>query len=100
LIIRPAWIVVDILRLVHQGAVDLHHFARDGGVQIGRGFHRFDDAELCAGLDVIPHFGQLDIHDVAQLILGKRGDAHDVEFAVGFDPLVFGGVAPIGGVGG
>src|SRR5579859_5856288 len=81
------WIVVDALRLINQTAVDLDDFAGDRGVQIGRRLDRFDHAELLAGLDLVAHLGQLDVHDVAQLVLGKGRDAHHVVLTVGLDPL-------------
>src|SRR6266851_4782912 len=88
-------IVVDALRLVDQVGVDFDDFARDRRVQVRGCFHRLDDSEGLARLDLVAHFGQLDIDNVAQLVLGEGGDADHVQLAVGFDPLVLGGIPTI-----
>src|SRR5438132_6364529 len=91
-------VVVDALGLVDQVSVHFDHFARDRRVQVRCGFDRLDDPEGLARLDLIADFGQLDIDDVAQLVLGKRGDANHELFAVGLDPLVLGGVPTVPGI--
>src|SRR5712691_5018623 len=91
-------IVVDALGLVHQLGVDGDHFTRDGRVQVRCRFYRLDDPEGLARLDLVADFGQLDIHDVAQLVLGERGDADHELLAVGLDPLVLGRVPTIAGI--
>jgi len=87
------------LWLIDEFAIDLDDLAGYRRIQIRRGLDGFDHTELFARLDVIAHFGELDIHDVAQLVLGKGGDADDEVLALRFDPLVLGGVPPIGRVG-
>src|SRR6266568_1041541 len=64
-------VVVDALGLIDQFTIDLDDVARDWGIQIRCRLDGFDHSELHTCLDVIAHFGELDVHDVAQLVLGK-----------------------------
>src|SRR5207247_1562841 len=84
--------------LVDQVSVHFDHFARDRRVQVRCGFDRLDDPEGLARLDLVADFGQLDIDDVTELVLGKRGDANHELLAVGLDPLVLGGVPTVPGI--
>src|SRR5687767_4061914 len=92
-----------IRRPVHQlGALDDLHVALDDLARYGRidvrcCFHRLDDAEA----RVLPHgralLGQLDEHDVAQLILREVRDADRGNVALGPHPLMLLRVAKVVG---
>src|SRR5688500_4394026 len=77
--------------------VALDDLARYGRVDIGRGFHRLDDAEA----RLLPHgralLSKLDEHDIAQPILREVRDADRGNVAVGPHPLMLLRVAKVVG---
>ena len=66
---------VDRLRLVLQRGVDLDDFAGDRRVQLRDRLDRFDGAERLALLERGADLRQLDVDDVAELLLRVVGDA-------------------------
>src|SRR5476651_375628 len=85
-------VLVDRLRLVLERRVDLEDLAGDRRVEFGDRLHRFDRAEGLPLLHLRPDLGQLDIDDVAELLLGVVGDADAALVGREVDPLVVLGV--------
>src|SRR5262245_10918462 len=69
-------ITIDDLGMILQFAVDLYDRSADRCINGGRGFCRFDFADLLSGFDRGPNLRQVDKHDVSQGVLGKVTDAH------------------------
>ena len=60
--------------------------SRNGGEEIGDGFHRLDHAEGLTERDARSDVGKLDEDDVAELLLSEVGDAdHDPVFVAYLD---------------
>ena len=88
-------VLVDELGLRGELGVDLHDLSRHRRVQLRDGLDRFDRPELLAGGERPSDLGQLQKHDVAQLVLCVVGDAHTAAVAIDGDPLVVLGVAKL-----
>ena len=82
------WPGIDLLGFIPQARVDLDHLARDGAVNIARGFDAFDHGGRIARIDGFADGGQLDEHHVAQLILGEIRDADCGDVALEPQPFV------------
>ena len=90
-------VAVDELGRAGQGVVGPGHLAGDRREQVAHGLDRLDDAEGRVAVEGLAGRRQLDEHDVAQLVGGELGDAHDGLVAVDADPLVLLGVAQVAG---
>ena len=81
-------ILVDGFRLVLERRVHLDDFAGHRRVELGHGLHRLDRAERLPLLQLRADLRQLDVHDVAELLLRVVGDADLAAVAGELDPLV------------
>src|SRR5437667_12663846 len=81
-------ILVDGLRLVLEGGVDLEHLARHRGVELRHRLDRLDRAERLARLQLGADFRQLDIDHVPELLLRVIGDPDLSSVPGEIDPLV------------
>src|SRR6185312_2830209 len=89
-------VAVDQLRRVGDRAVDRDDLAVDRREQLGDALGRLDLAEDVARAHLPADLGQVDEHDVPELVLRVLGDAHpDERLLAGGDPLVFLGVAKL-----
>src|SRR5207249_1407355 len=79
---------VDGFRLPLQHAVDLDDFAADRRVHLRDRLDRLDGSERLALLQRGPDFGQLDVYDVAELLLRIIGNSDLAAIARNVDPLV------------
>src|SRR5215203_6297474 len=91
-------VLVEQLRVVHHGVVDLDDLARDGRVDLGDGLDGLDGAELVVGVEHLADLRQLDEHHLPQLLLGELGDAEHAHVVLDADPLVLLGIEIISGV--
>ena len=83
---------IDQSRGIFEGFVDRRNLAVDGGIYLGRRFHRFDHRCLVALAERRAYLGQLDKHHVAQLFLGIAGDADPGDVALDDNPSMFFGI--------
>jgi hypothetical protein len=91
-------VFVDQLGRGVEFVVQSGHFAGERGEQVGDGLDRFDRAEGVVAGDGRADGGQFDVDDVAEFVLGVRGDADGAFLAVNPDPFVFPGVAQLVGI--
>src|SRR5882724_1736729 len=89
-------ILVEQLRVLDHGVVDLQHLAGDRGVDLGHRLDRLDGPELVAGVEDLPGLRQLDEDHLAQLLLRELGDADDTDVTVDLHPLVLPRIEIIG----
>ena len=62
-------ILIDQTGILREDVVDLNHFARHRHDKVGSGFHRFDGTEFLTFLKGVADFGQIDIDNVAKIVL-------------------------------
>ena len=74
--------------MVLKGFVHLKHGAADRRDEVGGGLDALDGAKLFAGFEHIIHFGHINIHHIAQLLLGVIGNTNVAGRAVYFYKLV------------
>ena len=98
LIIHPfaVRVAVDELRAGCQRVVGRRHGAGQRREQVADSLDRLDDPERLGLLERTAGVGQLDEHDVAQLVGGVLGDPDGRLIAVDPDPLVVAGVPQVG----
>ena len=82
-------VLVDQLRRVGQLGVRLADRARDRGEHVGNGLDRFNVGGGIAFLQFLADGGQVDVHDVAQFMLGIVGDPDHDRVAFAAHPFMF-----------
>ena len=81
-------VVVDALRLVLQGVVDLDDLAGERREHVAHGLDRLQFAVRLARGHLVAHSGQLGVDDLTQRVLREPRDAEDRVFSVDADPVV------------
>src|SRR5882724_164807 len=89
-------ILVEQLRVLDHGVVDLHPLAGDRGVDLGHRLYPLDGPELVAGVEDLPGLPQLDEDHLAQRLLRELGDVDDTDVTVDLHPLVLPRIEIIG----
>lgn len=91
---------IDQARIVDEGFVDGRDRAAYGGVDIARGFDRFNDSADLTRLERSPDLGEFHEDDIGQFLLSVIGDAEKGGVAFDPDPFMALGVFQCGGNGG
>ena len=89
---RPVWIAVDHFGLIGECVVDRNDGSRHRGVDVADRFRALDLAHRVAGDDGRTDRRHLDVHHIAERVLGVVGDPYSHPVALGRDPLVIAGV--------
>jgi hypothetical protein len=83
-------VIVDELRVRFQFLVDIGNLSLHGGVDISCDFHALYHCSRVVCVKALAHAGQLEVSDLAELLLGVVGDADSGYLLLGniLDPLV------------
>src|SRR5262245_31384098 len=81
--------------MVLQLVVDGNHFAAHRSEQLGHSLDGFNRAERLASVDRAANLRQLDVYDVAKLLLRVIGNTDFAGLPVDPDPFVVLGVFPV-----
>lgn len=74
--------LVDQAGVIRKILVDLGHLTRNWVVHVRRRFDGLNGSKLLLTTKAIAHLGQIYVHDVAEAVLGKVGDADRANVAV------------------